>query len=307
MRKMRLTKTLLVAFLLLFVSVWLKAQERTSDYLYVGASGGYGTLIGSVEEMSVPGLASGGVNVGYEMRHSHLLLRVGAVGQYVGSRCNTELTVGDVRIEDTRYGLAWMHYKMLSPLEETQNFFAAGLELMVGYSANDYQDSRIHGGFYVMGGVKVLVRCAEVNSVKLKYETTATYDRYIDDYEDMPNHYYETKEVTASPKFGFWGYVAASVELGWELNVNGYDKLKIGVYGDCGFTNVMAGQKVTKVQDDGTDPSVLVVDSYYRSAAMEGRYVVPLAAGVKVAYAWNMNRVRNCRGKNCLPYRNKRR
>lgn len=296
-----------MAGLLLANVMGVCGQSRTSDYLYVGLSGGYGTLLGSVPEMSVPGLASGGVSLGYEMRSSHFLLRAGAEGQYVGSRCNTEITVGDVRIEDARYGLAWMHYKMLSPLEESQNFVTAGLGLMVGYSANDYQDSRIHGGFYVLGGVKALFRCAEFNSVRLKYETTATYDRYIDDYENMPNHYYDAREVTGSPKFGFWGFLAASVEMGWELNVDGYDKLKIGAFADCGFTNVMAGQKVSRVRNDATDPSMLVVDSYYRSEAMEGKYVVPLMVGVRVSYAWNMNKLRNCRGKNCLPYRMKRR
>ena len=280
--------------------ICLHGQEKTSSYLYFGATGGYSTLLGKVKEMSVPGFLEGGLHLGYELRHNHFLFRFGAEGEYYGSSTKTEIKIDDLPIEDTRSGQALLHYNMLSPLTEQQNFLNAGASLMMGYSANEERDELPSGGFYALLGVKVLMMCYESSTAKLKYETTASYERYIDDYEDMPNHYYTTKEATAKPKFGFWGSLFITADIGWEFNVNDYDKLKVGLFADGGLLNIMDGLSRANCHPDDPDVTQLVIDSYYRSDAMEGVYVVPLMIGVKVTYSLNLD-VFGKESCNCLP------
>lgn len=300
-------RILAVACVAIMVCHAVCAQTRTSDYAFFGVSGGYSNLLGNVGEMSVPGRFGLGIKAGYELRHGNFLLRVPVEMGYFTSKCNTDFTIEDIPIKDTRLGDAVMHYQMTSPLKETQRFFMPSAGIEVGYSGNDYQDCRLSGSFYVLAGVRFYHKIDLSNDVSLKYATTATYERYIDDYEDMPNHYYEHHKSTEKENYGIKIGGTATVELGWEWNVNDYDKLKAGARVDIGFTNIMYGIDRKPSEVDPYNVLDVKVCSYYRNEAMEGKYVVPMAFSMAVSYSWNMNRRFGCGGRThsrrCLPYR----
>ncbi len=279
-----------------------------SDYVLIGASGGYSTLIGKTPEMSVPGLANGGFHFGWEVRREHFIYRPIFVElKYFSSSCNTNLTIPDVPIKDTQLGDAIMHYKMLSPLKETQRFFMPSIGFAFGYSGNNYSYSQLNGAFYFLAGIRLSLKLDIDNKANLHYETSATYDRYIDDYEDMPNHFYTDRNASEKVKYGSKVCGIFSGELGWELNMPHYDKFKIGAFLDLGFTNIMYGIE-TKAWEANSENAVdVMVHSYYNSPEMKGKYVVPLMTGLKITYLFNANIKRHCVSKNCrIGYRKHR-
>ena len=289
------------------LGVWVATACNTakaqfvSDYLLVGGSGGYSTMTGRSRDMTVTGGGNGGLSVGWEVRRTHLIYRPVCVElQVSSSSCNRRIEVEEVRIKDTQSGDATMHYEMRSRLRERQIWIMPSLGCMVGYSGNNFRNSRIHGAFYALAGVKVSVMAEVRNEVWLDYETTATYDRYIDDYEDMPNHFYQTRHERVRERFGTKVCGMASGELGWELNSGRFDKLKIGAFVDVGFTNVMYGMERRECGPMAENAARLSVHSSYRSEEMEGRFVTPVMAGVKVTYLFNVNIKRNCISKDCV-------
>lgn len=278
----------------------VRAQRNTADYLFWGSTVGYSRLLGSTPNMNVDGLVTGGLHIGWEVRKLHFLYRPIFLDlQYFSSRCNTSYPIPDAPIRDARLGEAIMHYDMLSPLTETERFFIPSVGFMLGYSGNNNTKSKPQGAFYLLGGLKVSAKFDVSNNVTLKYRTTATYERYIDDYEDMPNHHYDEMASSSKEKFGLKIGVIASLEMGWELNLNRFDKLKIGGFADCGLTPIMYGNEKASTLPDNNDATKVLVHSYYKSPEMNGKYVVPLMVGLKITYSFNMNFSRDCLKINC--------
>lgn len=274
--------------------------QFVSDYLFWGASGGYSTLLGKVPEMTVTGFANGGLHIGWEVRRTNFIYRPIFLDlQYFSSKCNTDVSFQDVPIKDTKLGDAILHFKTNSPLTETQRFFIPSIGFMVGYSGNDRKNSRLHGSFYCLGGFKISPIIDIRNNVNLKYSTSATYERYIDDYEDMPNHFYEDKESKYKEKFGPTICGMFTGEIGWELNVNRIDKFKIGAFAEVGFTNILFNVDRASSAPDTQNATNILVRSYYASPEMDGKYVVPIMAGLKITYSFNTNYSRDCLKVNC--------
>lgn len=287
----------------------VKAQF-VSDYFLVGGSGGYSTLVGHTSEMSVPGLANAGLHIGWEVRRVHFIYRPLVFDfQYFSSKCNTNLSITDVPIKDTRLGNAVMHYNTLTPLKETQRFFIPSIGFMFGYSGNNYSYSRIHGAFYCLAGLKLSLKVDIKNSVNLSYSTSATYERYIDDYEDMPNHYYTEHKSSETVNYGPKVMVGCmfSGELGWEFNMDHYDKFKVGAFADLGISNIMYGFDKNECAPNPENVVDVMVDSYYKSPQMDGKYIIPVMTGVKLTYLFNVNIKRNCVSRECrIGYRRKK-
>lgn len=309
MKLMNVRLLAMTAVFCLLLSVQPLAAQFTSDYVYGGASFGYSTLVGKTDEMSVPGLINGGLHVGWEVRRRHFIYRPLLLDfQLFSSRSNTVITIQDQYIKDTRLADAVMHYKMRSPLKETQRFFIPSIGFMFGYSGNNYSHSQRYGAFYFLAGVKLSFKLDIGTSVDLKYATTASYERYIDDYEDMPNHMYTYRESKATEKYGFKVCGMFSGELGWEFNMDHYDKFKVGAFLDLGLTNIMYGTEEASCAPKTDQAERIVVHSYYVSPEMNGQYVVPVMTGVKITYLFNVNIKRNCISEDCrMGYRRRRR
>ena len=161
-------------------------------------------------------------------------------------------------------------------------------------------------GFYMGVGAKAGMNLWGSTSAKLKYTTSATYDRFMEDFVDMPNHYYtEYVSKSGSHPVSFKPNVAAIFEIGYDvLNIPQGKKqiplvLKLGAYAEYGFMNVF-----NKVQTqptftyDGTDPSIIHIMPYYlgdRYLYQQNAPVVnPFHIGVKAALLFQLPVPQKC-------------
>lgn len=303
----------LVSVAILFVDVcYLDASAPwKSDYFYLGVSGGYSVLSGKVSPMDVDGSLNLGGHLGYEYRHGLFLLRASANVQSLKSRCSTPISIPDMIIDDQVGTDATMHYEMKSPLEERLTCLLLGVGVMAGYSQNSNNSNNQFnrgggGGFYILGGLNFTLLPKFYSDVSLDYSTTATYSKYIDDYEDMPNHYYSeqhSEDRVNLVKNNATVLLMISAELGWEFVLGKCDYLKLGAFCDVGVTNIMYDWKNSKATEsyypNHDNISQILVSSYYLNQAMKDKYVIPFMVGLRLGVSINCNIKRNCPSGDC--------
>jgi len=300
-QKSGMTRLLLFCILLTLASSTLMAKSpKKSDYINLGLYGGYNTLIGQSSKMTVPGSLGAGLHLGYEYREGQIWLGGGAEFSYLSSTCKSDISIDDLHFQDTRLTNAIMKYTMLSPRQEMQNMGVAKLYFMAGYCTGTH----IKSGFYFGGGFKVGSKFDIRNTSKVSYETRAEYDRYIEDYEDMPNHYYTTNTVTDTVSFGNKFYVSIIAEGGWDLKLNRCDRIKLGLFAEAGLTNIMSGVATRKPSVNPNNVFEVTPFSCYNDEEMKGKYVIPLTVGIKLSFMFNVSRL-SSRCHTCPCYRKK--
>jgi len=194
----RLMFCCILAALLIGIGNVNAKSPKKSDYVNIGLYGGYSTLLGKSSRMIVPGSLGAGLDIGYEYREGQVWLAGGAELSYLSSTCKSDIQIENIHFQDTRLTNAIMKYTMLSSRQEMQNMGVAKLYFMAGYCTGNHMKS----GWYAGGGVKIGSQFDLYNTTKVSYQTQAEYDRYIEDYKDMPNHYYTTNTVIDTVSFG---------------------------------------------------------------------------------------------------------
>lgn len=311
MRKILCVVLACVAFLFIDSFCLNASAPWKSDYFYFGASGGYSVLLGKASPMDVYGSWDLGCHPGYEYRHGFFLLRASANIQLLNSRCSTPISIPDMIIDDQVGTVATMHYEIKSPLEERLRCLFLGVGVMVGYSQNSNNSNNLYkkgggGGFYILGGLNFTHMPKFYSDVSLDYSTTATYSMYIDDYVDMPNHYYSEQHSEDRVNFVKHDAIISlmlSAEIGWEFVLGKCDYLKLGAFCDVGVTNIMYDWKNSKATEshypNPDNVSQVLVDSYYMNKAMKDKYVVPFMVGLRLGVSINCNIKRKCPSGDC--------
>ncbi len=263
--------------------VWKMNNVIDKHYLSLSASGGYYSLLENISEIKTVGGGGVTLGVGYEFRYNKLFLSGGIDFQYGAS---TLIYQGfDVHREllDTQGKPVSFHY-YVDEYRDTQHDLRIGVPIMIGFCTNG-----IYGGV----GVKFSYAPRTITTPSVTYETTGSYSQYIDDFADMPNHFYTKytapgrSEVIMKPQ----GHVIA--ELGYDIlnreRMNNYalcSVLKIAAYAEYGLNSCMSGTDHNGVLYgfDETNPVQLTVNSYYAQRDLSKARIVPLYVGIKVTF-----------------------
>lgn len=264
------------------------ATPQKYDYVDLGLSTGYSTLVGRCKGMDVYGGAGAGLHIGYEYRDWNFWMGVRGEMQYVSSNCRSDVEVEEVRFRDTEGEQGIMHYEMTSKLREMQNFGIGGICVMAGYCKETRNKKR---GFYVGAGVKVGAKFDFSNRARQEYRTYATYEEFIDPYHDMPDHYYTNHETNDTVSFGTKVNVSVVGELGWDFQMSRCDRVKVGLFAETGLTNIMRDIPVRQAWVDPGNVSVVKSYSVYNREEMRNKYIVPMVFGVKVSLLFNVSRI----------------
>ena len=280
---------LLVAVVLLTASpvrgdqVWKLRNVIDKHYFSLSASGGYYSLLENLPDISTSGGGGLALGFGYEFRYSYFWLSLGIDFQYGVS---TLTSAGfDVHREllDTQGKPVSFHYYVDS-YRDTQHDCRIGMPFMLGFCTNG-----IYGGI----GVKISYAPRTICTPSITYTTTGTYEQYIDDFEEMPNHFYTEyttpgrSEVIMKPQ----GHVVA--ELGYDIlnkeRMASYSLcsvLKVAAYAEYGINSCMSGSEHDGILYgyDSTNPALLTVNSYYAQHDVSKARIVPLYVGVKVTF-----------------------
>lgn len=315
------TKTVLLLALigLVLFNANVNAQKRQYPefhYLSLPISVGYSNYYapGFKNEVSTyknPGLVGATLGIGYEYRYRLFWMSMHLEGQVLTSRLRPGITQMDTMMIDTdsyydqtKRENAY-HYKFSSWRDDQLGVYGC-FPLMFGLRFN---------AFYFGVGAKVGYCFYGTSTPKAEYTTSATYDRYIVDFEDMPNHFL-TQYGSGLTNDGqdisinFNLNVAAIAEIGYEVYHSEGSKtvrpwiLKLGAYAEYGFlTAYRSGDvkpqfEVKEIElPDGTkaqDPSQLLLRPFYKAHNTNDVSIAPLYVGAKLTFLFDLPVPQKC-------------
>ncbi|MCQ2337764.1 MAG: hypothetical protein MJ001_02395 [Paludibacteraceae bacterium] len=197
----------------------------------------------------------------------------------------------DMRLTDTRGYEMTCHYSEFGSVKENHTFCFAYVGGQVGYHNGQ--------GFYLCGGAKIMAG-GLVSDVKTSYITSATYDEYIDDFEDMDNHYYKSHNVSKKNDNGLCIGGLLSFELGGQIKGDNKSWLrytKIGAFVEGGVISMKLTESKQKsigkvygyylpFEELSTnhDATELIPLSKYQTGDYSAHAIFPIYGGIRITF-----------------------
>ena len=215
MRKHILVLT--VSLLIAGSSVAQRPRHYIGGWLFTG----YSAMFHNFDSTSIVGGGGVGLGVGYQLRKGQFLFNTGLEFEFINSATKVKGIDGIVPILDTECDAAAFDYRFRKYIDR-QNMGLVNIPILLGmqFPVDKYT-------LYFLAGGKIGMSIFGTYSVNAKMKTLGVYDRFIDPFENMPNHYYtdysfknlvdKNKGYTNSSKFGPLN-IMASAEFGMELN-----------------------------------------------------------------------------------------
>lgn len=279
-------------FFILFRTQYLVAAPSfygaAKHYISVSLSGGYtkdfaaGAIV-SGQRIPVAALGNGGTHLGlgYGYQNNSFWLSLGIEGQLLLGT-HTLNNMGDIHIPiyDTQGKLVQMNYHINQHREEELKAFV-NVPLMFGYCHLN--------GFYVGGGIKVGYGVYASDNVRINYETSATYSNYVDDFSDMPNHYYGHYETTNKEKIPVTFHGAFVAEIGYDILSNTQLSsnaacriLRLGLFAEYGVATYKKTESKEQLISPNPNNACLVTPYSIYGVSPGMSYTMPFYAGIRM-------------------------
>ncbi len=262
----------------LTLSLGAGGSETLTDYDNMKSKFGFGGLFG----------------FGYEYHFRAFWLSLGVEGQLFQSGFLPAMN-------DT------MHYSMYDTEGEKMTYHYAinkrgdmhravylNVPVMIGFNVK---------GFYLGAGAKAGLSLYGRAKSDVDYTTSATYDRFIDDFINMPNHYYTNYSNSGVHKMKFEPMVSVIGEVGYEVVSFSTGKeddsnpiiFRIGAYAEYGLFNMVKSSGSGPLFEiDQTDPSQVTLYPYFTTVSTEGHKSIPLSVGVKATFMFQLPLPQKC-------------
>ena len=263
--------------------VWKQRNVLIKHYLSLNGEVGYYSLLENMADVRTRGGAGGALGLGWEMRYNHFWCGLGIDFMYGSSTMTTAGYSVDRELIDTQGKHVSYHYDVQS-YTDTQHDFRLGLPIMLGFYTN---------GIYGGAGLKFSVAPYTATTPTITYRTIGDYEKYIDPFEDMPNHFYTEYTINGHSEIKIVPQASVVAELGYDIlnkeRMSAYARcsvLKVSVYAEYGLNSCTKGTKFeSEVYDvDPSNPTRLEPNSYYANKDLRDKRIVPLFVGVKVTY-----------------------
>jgi len=207
---------------LFIVSSAVAQQQRPRHYLGGWLFTGYSAMFHNIENTSLIGGGGVGIGGGYQLRKGAFLFNTGLEFEFINSATKVKGLDGQTPILDTECDSAMFHYQFYR-FRDIQNYGIVNVPILFGA-----QFPAGKTNIYFLAGGKVGMAVLGTYSTSGSMKTWGVYNRYIDPFEDMINHYYHEKHSFKNLVDKNAGYtnksalgmlnVMASFELGMELN-----------------------------------------------------------------------------------------
>ena len=274
---------LLLVFSPVMAIGWRQTDVQLKHYLTFSTNGGYFSLLENIPEVETLGGGGATLGIGYEMRYKHLWVGAALDVQYCFSSLNSPANDIDRVVYDTQGKALTYHYHVRG-YTDTQHDVRIGLPVLVGFYTNG-----IYGGV----GIHASFAPFTVATPTVAYTTRGEYERYINDFTNMPNHFYTEYTIRGRTEMKMLPQVSVIGEIGYDVlnkeRISQYRRcsvLKIAAYAEYGFLNSTTGsQEVTDLfYVDANNPIRLVPVGYYTCRDVRDKRIVPLLVGVKVTF-----------------------
>lgn len=243
-----------IALLVLFsvcAHAHTELSPETNHFVAFNGDLGLSTLLHNIPDYPTSAGLNTNLGVAYRLYHNNLLFSAGVEAAY---QLNTnDMSNLDFRLPmmDTESDLFGMHV-MITKSRDRSHMLNLNIPLLIGGE---------WGRFYFLAGPKISVNLYGAASSDALYTTYGEYDRYYDDFYDMPNHQFETNRNMSSGTLPMkWGFnVMAHLELGGRLGNAFADKsfevpsqkvrMYLAAYVDFGVLNIHSSQGGAPVFD----------------------------------------------------------
>jgi len=142
--------------------------------------------------------------------------------------------------------------------------------------------------FFIQAGGKIgYMFAANYSSKVSSFKTSGIYDPYIDPFENMPNHYFDTKKYSRNAPLKLNKLQAvASLEFGVEIpSVIADNSIRIGFFADYGWLNRQSAEMKKHTKElivFETIPNEIQINSLYETNQKKSLTTTTFFAGVKI-------------------------
>lgn len=294
----------IVFLMLLVTSVFAqvrrsRANRDTRHYFYTNVTAGYSIVFDDFENTDVKGGFASILGLGYSFVVPSFWFEVGAEMQSLSSYMLITDDLSNKRIRDTEGDEVIYHYNK-ELWSDRQGLLYVGVPVMFGY--HHYK------GFSIGAGFKYSVNVLAMSRNRLQYSTSATYSDYIDDFENMPNHFYGDYDVHVRRNMSHKvarSKLAVCLEAGYTIynNHRNYTGMRnrhvlcrLSGYFEYGINSLIQNRDVREMYTlNSSNPAELMNESYFLSNSTRNKRTIPFVVGVRWTYTLATITCRTCR------------
>lgn len=298
--KQKIMIAALVLPVLMFAAVEATAQRSAPKfpefhYFTVSVGGGYSAFVSDFENTKLQGGGAATVGIGYEYCHRAFWLGLGLEAEWDNSTNKNQIYDFTEEMKDTEGDDMTYCYKMMR-WHDSYSTVYVNIPFMLGFGI---------GGFYMGAGVKAGLNVYGHAQSTMKYRTSGFYDRYVEDFENMPDHFFDDYKSKNRYRVKYLPEISLIGEIGYEVASFGADKdsdapirLKLGAYVEYGFSKAYKNTAVADlVSIDDVNPAVLNLKPYILGRDITGNSFNNLFVGVKATFLFELPVPQKC---NCL-------
>jgi len=254
---------------------------------------GYSSFFTKWDSLNTAGNLGSGVGLGFNILiMEHLIFSIGIEYLYLNSSIRpVDFSFTRFNLQDTEGEYYDMKYtlKKFVQIDQTHNFF---IPIYLGFKTNLRKLD-----FFVLAGGKFGYMFSARSISKIgSYTTIGEYERFIDPFKDMPNHYFTSNQrYNHNNTLNFNKLqAAASLELGIELpSVVENNGIRISFFADYGLLN----RQTSAVQKQRNDlftfediPNIIHVNNLYETSYKKSTHTATFFAGLKITLLINISK-----------------
>lgn len=275
------------------IRAFTRLTPETHHFVALHGDLGYSALLHTIPGQRAAAGVNANMGIDYRFFRNNFILSVGAEGMYELNSNNLKAVDMTVPMMDTEGDLFQMHV-MMDKSRDRSHMVNLNIPLLIG---GEWKR------FYFLLGPKVSINMYGSTSSKAEYTTFGEYDRYYDDFYEMPNHQFESGRKMSSSSIKMkWNFnILAHAEIGarighmykhqmFRLNPD-LIRMYVALYADFGVLNLHSASK-TDVGTFGyreTDEGVqFYVQPLMLSNLASGAVFRNLNVGVKFTVAFEL-------------------
>lgn len=275
------------------IRAFTRLTPETHHFVALHGDLGYSALLHTIPGQRAAAGVNANMGIDYRFFRNNFILSVGAEGMYELNSNNLKAVDMTVPMVDTEGDIFQMHV-MMDKSRDRSHMVNLNIPLLIG---GEWKR------FYFLLGPKVSINMYGSTSSKAEYTTFGEYERYYDDFYEMPNHQFESGRKMSSSSIKMkWNFnILAHAEIGarighmykhqmFRLNPD-MIRMYVALYADFGVLNLHSASK-TDVGTFGyreTDQGVqFYVQPLMLSNLASGAVFRNLNVGVKFTVAFEL-------------------
>jgi hypothetical protein len=264
--------------------------QRTKHALMLWGEAGYSTFHTKWDSFVTKGFGGAGAGFGYNaLIWDRLILATGveyvSLNSFIGPT-NFLIYKDLIDTEGDDYCMEYT-IRRLSQLDVTQNIF---VPFYIGFRT----DRRKKTDYYFQVGGKIGYALTSNYRTKVdSYTTIGIYDRFIDPFEEMPNHFFDTKNYKDKQPLNFSKIQGVIVtEIGFETHrVIPKNAIRFSIFADFGIINRIMKQQKDLISFDAQIPNDISVNSLYETYYRLSVKTNSIFAGVKITLLLDVTKI----------------